>query len=164
VLSNISLTGPANYWVVVEGYASAAGSFTLTTTCPVCIPIQGSVACGSNITGNRCTSHTHVPHTHSCASTHLCASCTHVPLKPPCASIAVPRARAHTHTHTHTHSATGGTYITGDPAPEHWYSFTAPSRSVYTFNTCGSSYDTWVHIYTAVRLVLSTRTVLGCFV
>lgn len=40
-------------------------------------------------------------------------------------------------------SATG-TNTVGQAAPEHWYQFMAPIDGNYTFNTCGSSYDTWV--------------------
>jgi hypothetical protein len=37
----------------------------------------------------------------------------------------------------------GGTHTVGHAAPENWWRFVAPVSGMYTFNTCGSSYDTW---------------------
>lgn len=34
--------------------------------------------------------------------------------------------------------------LVGHPAPEHLYRFTAPSSGAYVFNTCGSSFDTFL--------------------
>lgn len=48
-----------------------------------------------------------------------------------------------------TGNTTGGTSQVGHAAPEHYYNFTAQYTGVYTFNTCGSAYDTYVHIYAA---------------
>ena len=39
-----------------------------------------------------------------------------------------------------------GTTLIGNQAPELWYNFTAPTTGTYTFNSCGSSYDTWLHV------------------
>jgi hypothetical protein len=38
----------------------------------------------------------------------------------------------------------------GHDAGENWWRFTAASNAIYVFNSCGSSYDTWIHIYQRV--------------
>ena len=43
---------------------------------------------------------------------------------------------------TSTGNTTGGTHTVGMGAPEEWWMFTSPVAGVYTFNTCGSNYDT----------------------
>ena len=47
-------------------------------------------------------------------------------------------------------STAGGSSSAGGAAPDVWWPFQAPNTGVYTFNSCGSSYDTWVHVYTRV--------------
>jgi len=49
-----------------------------------------------------------------------------------------------------TGNTNGATHSFGNTAPEHWWRFTAPVTGVYTFNTCGSNYNTWVHIFNRV--------------
>ena len=41
-----------------------------------------------------------------------------------------------------TGNTTGGTHNVGMAAPEEWWMFTSPIAGLYTFDTCGSSYDT----------------------
>eukprot|EP00036_Acanthoecidae_sp_10tr_P009420 CAMPEP_0182916104 /NCGR_PEP_ID=MMETSP0105_2-20130417/746_1 /TAXON_ID=81532 ORGANISM="Acanthoeca-like sp., Strain 10tr" /NCGR_SAMPLE_ID=MMETSP0105_2 /ASSEMBLY_ACC=CAM_ASM_000205 /LENGTH=412 /DNA_ID=CAMNT_0025053033 /DNA_START=120 /DNA_END=1358 /DNA_ORIENTATION=- len=48
---------------------------------------------------------------------------------------------------TYTGSTSGARHTVGHPAPEIWYLFTAPASGQYNFNTCGSAYDTWIHLY-----------------
>jgi hypothetical protein len=38
----------------------------------------------------------------------------------------------------------------GHAAPDNWWRMIAPRDGMYTFDTCGSNYDTWVHVYTRV--------------
>jgi len=90
-----SLVAGGNYWVVVDGFSSNRGAYRLQTICPTRVTIQGTVGCGTVISGNSAT----------------------------------------------------GTNTVGNPAPEHWWRFQAPVTGSYIFNSCGSNYDTWVHIY-----------------
>ena len=43
---------------------------------------------------------------------------------------------------TSTGNTTGGTHTVGMAAPEEWWMFTSTVTGSYTFDTCGSSYDT----------------------
>eukprot|EP00037_Helgoeca_nana_P006679 m.61298 g.61298 ORF g.61298 m.61298 type:complete len:667 (-) comp17542_c0_seq2:1448-3448(-) len=43
-------------------------------------------------------------------------------------------------------STIGAQNTIGHATGEHWYSFTAPVTGNYVFNTCGSAFDTWVHV------------------
>ena len=45
---------------------------------------------------------------------------------------------------TVTGSTTGGTSVVGHAAPEHFFLFSAPYYGDYVFNSCGSSFDTYV--------------------
>ena len=47
-------------------------------------------------------------------------------------------------------SATGTNTVGTGTAPEHWWRFQAPTTGSYVFNSCGSSYDSWIHIYNRV--------------
>lgn len=47
-------------------------------------------------------------------------------------------------------STAGGSSSAGSAAPDVWWPFTAPNTGLYTFNSCGSSYDTWIHIYSRI--------------
>ena len=47
-------------------------------------------------------------------------------------------------------STAGGSSSAGGAAPDVWWPFQAPNTGVYTFNSCGSSYDTWIHIFTRI--------------
>lgn len=44
----------------------------------------------------------------------------------------------------------------GDGAPEDYYRVHAPYTGVYTFSTCGSGFDTYVHVYTIENATSST--------
>ena len=48
---------------------------------------------------------------------------------------------------TVTGTTTGAANTVGHSAPENWWRFAAPRNGLYVFNSCGSSYDTYIHIY-----------------
>lgn len=93
-----------SYWVVIAGYDTSAGNYTMTVTCPV--SIVGNVACGETMSGN---------------------------------------------------TTTGANSVGEHPAPDHWWRLTAPRDGNYTFDTCGSSFDTWVHVYTRIADTVGTE-------
>ena len=52
-----------------------------------------------------------------------------------------------------TGNTTGANHTVGMGAPENWYMFTAPQTALYIFDSCGSSYDTYV--FTSLHLFMS---------
>ena len=46
---------------------------------------------------------------------------------------------------TGTTSGSGSTH--GNAAPDHFYSFTVTEPQVYQFDSCDSSYDTWLRVF-----------------
>ena len=59
-------------------------------------------------------------------------------------------------------SGTGTNTVGTGTAPEHWYRFQAPVSGSYTFNSCGSSYDTYLHIFNRTGTSQRTSLVTQC--
>jgi hypothetical protein len=54
-LQNITLRQGFNYWIIIDGFSTEAGNYTLNVMCPAGTnqaTIQGYVACGEMVTGN----------------------------------------------------------------------------------------------------------------
>jgi hypothetical protein len=61
---------------------------------------------------------------------------------------------------TVTGTTVGGVSTIGNGAPEVYYRFSAPFSGSYTLNSCGSAYDTHIHVYQAPTMATNS-TVLG---
>ena len=48
---------------------------------------------------------------------------------------------------TVTGTTTGSGSTHGNAAPDHFYSFTVATAGVHTFNSCDSTYDTWLRVF-----------------
>ena len=55
-------------------------------------------------------------------------------------------------------TTTGGLSMVGEASAEHYYAFTAYARGSYQFNSCGSSFDTFLKVYNRN----ATREIDGC--
>jgi hypothetical protein len=100
-----TLLSPGTYWVVIEGFASEHGQYTMAVTCPAGSWVQSTISCGgAPVTG----------------------------------------------------STSGGTSSVGNESPEHYFQLSAPFSGVYTFDSCGSSFDTWIHVFEANTLLGAT--------
>mmetsp|Transcript_3285 Transcript_3285/g.10044 ORF Transcript_3285/g.10044 Transcript_3285/m.10044 type:complete len:1640 (+) Transcript_3285:260-5179(+) len=62
----------------------------------------------------------------------------------------------------YTGNSVNGTTVVGYAAPEHWWTFTAPVRGNYTFSTCGSSFDTYLHVFSRTRGTILGSPVAAC--
>ena len=56
-----------------------------------------------------------------------------------------------------TGNTTGANHTVGMAAPENWFMFTAPQTGIYIFDSCGSSYDTFVLPPSLLGLFLMRR-------
>ena len=50
---------------------------------------------------------------------------------------------------TVTGTTTGEGSTHGNAAPDHFYSFTVTETAVYQFDSCDSSYDTWLRVFSS---------------
>jgi hypothetical protein len=63
---------------------------------------------------------------------------------------------------TATGSTVGGTSGVGAAAPDHWFQFTANRTGPYTVSTCGSTFDTFVHVFQRLAGNIQGATVATC--
>lgn len=56
-----------------------------------------------------------------------------------------------------TGSTTGGVSTVGQNAPENWWMFTATDGGIYTLNSCGSGFDTYIHVYNRTGSAITDR-------
>eukprot|EP00037_Helgoeca_nana_P012305 m.111533 g.111533 ORF g.111533 m.111533 type:complete len:665 (-) comp21372_c0_seq7:914-2908(-) len=123
----VMLIGGVTYWIAVGGFAMAQGNFSLRVSCPrpTASPTVGAAPT---------------------AATPAPASA------PPTPHPVVAVGNGYGGSVACSQRATGdtatGTNMSGNLALEHWWVLVAPVNGVYTMSTCGSSYDTYVYVYT----------------
>lgn len=115
------------YGIGVDGYDDSVGIYKLTATCPTPEaqsappPTDGIVTCGATITGTTVGGVSLVD-----ADTVF----TRYRDSPDVSCCGVQQPR-----------------ISNSSAPERWYEFTAPTTGHYTFDTCGSEANTYLHVF-----------------
>mmetsp|Transcript_17446 Transcript_17446/g.51655 ORF Transcript_17446/g.51655 Transcript_17446/m.51655 type:complete len:499 (+) Transcript_17446:377-1873(+) len=124
-----------SYAIGVEGYDDSEGVYRLTTTCPdaatavaaeaLAPPTDGVLTCGGRVAG------TTVGGVDLVDADVVRTSFTTPPAPP---GILVPSFTS--------------PLVYNTTAPERWYAFTAPTTGRYTFDTCGSEANTFLHIFT----------------
>jgi hypothetical protein len=101
---------PGVYYLNVEGYAHANGTYVLNTTCGPAPPLMNITKSNPTVVGDA-----------YCGVGHYMGN-----------------------------TMNSNNTIMNSTAGENWYMFTAPMAGQYRFNTCNSSFDTHIYLFSYV--------------